>query len=42
MDSLLGEIIGAILSIAIIAPFIIFLFVLLYSKPDTDQDGLSG
>lgn len=42
MDFLLGEMIGAILSILIIAPFMVFIFVAVYSKPDIDQDGLSG
>ena len=42
MDFLLGEIIGAILLIAITAPVIIFIFVALYSKPDIDNNGLSG
>jgi|GEM_PF-6644987 large-conductance mechanosensitive channel len=42
MDFLLGEIIGALLSLFIIAPFIIFLFVATYTKPDKDENGLSG
>jgi hypothetical protein len=42
MDFLLGEMIGAMLSLFIIAPFLIFIFVAAYSKPDKDQDGLSG
>ena len=42
MAFVLGELIGAALTLFIIAPFVIFIFVALYSKPDKNQDGLSG
>ena len=42
MANLIGELIGLILSIIILLPVFLFLFVCFYSKPDTDNDGLSG
>jgi hypothetical protein len=39
---LIGGLIGFFLLLILIFPPIIFLFVLLYTKPDIDNNGLSG
>ena len=39
---LIGAIIGFFLLSVLVLPPLIFLFVLLYTKPDIDNNGLSG
>jgi hypothetical protein len=42
MDFLIGEIIGALLSLVLVAPFAIIIYLVTYNKYDSNGDGLSG
>jgi hypothetical protein len=42
MDFLIGETFGALLSLVLVAPLVIIIYLINYNKYDSDGDGLSG